>query len=72
MKTRVIKKITSKLNVREKYPNKILTSAINPSISIEIKKDNPVELSNIPLYLDVFFKTLSAINSFDAAPYSIP
>lgn len=72
MKTRVIKKIISKLNVREKYPNKTLISAINPRVSIETKKVNPVELSNIPLYLEVFFKTLSAINSFDAAPYSIP
>ncbi len=72
MKKRVTKKVIKIVRDKAAYPKAISISAINPRNICVIKKEAPIELSEILLYFDVFFTKLRVMNSFDAVPYRIP
>ena len=69
---RTIRKIATNVKDNAKYAKPMSISAINPRKSCEIKNVTPRELSEILLYLEVFFMILRVRNSFDADPYRNP
>ena len=67
-----MRKMTTNVKDNARYAKPISISAINPRKSCDIKNVTPRELSEILVYLEVFFIMLRVRNSFDAAPYRNP